>query len=46
MSAYAYTQMNEPVVVEHVQAHAGIDIGQTLNWHAFKACSRTNSYIR
>ena len=30
MSAYAHTQMNEPVVVESIQAHAGIDIGQTL----------------
>lgn len=30
MSAYAYTQLQDPVVVEHVQAHAGIDIGQTL----------------
>ena len=30
MSAYAYTQMNEPVVVEAVSAHAGIDLGQTL----------------
>lgn len=30
MSAYAYTQMEHPVVVEHIQAHAGIDIGQTL----------------
>lgn len=30
MSAYAYKQMENPVVVEHVQAHAGIDIGQTL----------------
>lgn len=30
MSAYAYTKMDEPVVVEAVQAHAGIDIGQTL----------------
>ena len=30
MSAYAHTQMNEPVVVEAIQAHAGIDIGQTL----------------
>ena len=30
MSAYAYTKMKDPVVVEHVQAHAGIDIGQTL----------------
>lgn len=30
MSAYAYTQLAEPVVVEHIEAHAGIDIGQTL----------------
>lgn len=30
MSAYAYRQMNEPVVVEELQAQAGIDIGQTL----------------
>lgn len=30
MSAYAYTQMESPVVVEHIRAHAGIDIGQTL----------------
>lgn len=30
MSAYAYKQFNNPVVVEHIQAHAGIDIGQTL----------------
>ena len=30
MSAYAYTQFQDPVVVEHVQARAGIDIGQTL----------------
>ena len=30
MSAYAYTHFNDPVVVEHVKAHAGIDIGQTL----------------
>ena len=30
MSAYAYTKMEDPVIVEHVQAHAGIDIGQTL----------------
>lgn len=30
MSAYAYSQMDTPVVVEHVAAHAGIDIGQTL----------------
>lgn len=30
MSAFAYTQLQDPVVVEHVQAQAGIDIGQTL----------------
>ncbi|MDN7226524.1 TIGR01440 family protein [Planococcus liqunii] len=30
MSAFAYTAMNDPVVVEEVQAHAGIDIGQTM----------------
>lgn len=30
MSAYAYQQMEQPVVVEHIQAHYGIDIGQTL----------------
>lgn len=30
MSAYAYKQLEQPVVVEAVQAHAGIDIGQTL----------------
>ena len=30
MSSYAYKQMKNPVVVEHIQAHAGIDIGQTL----------------
>lgn len=30
MSAYAYEQMDDPVVVEEIEAHAGIDIGQTL----------------
>lgn len=30
MSAFAYTQFNEPVIVESIQAHGGIDIGQTL----------------
>lgn len=30
MSAYAYTQLENPVVVETVHAHAGLDIGQTL----------------
>ncbi|MEG0381081.1 MAG: TIGR01440 family protein [Kurthia sp.] len=30
MSAFAYRQLNEPVVVEEAQGHAGIDIGQTL----------------
>ncbi len=30
MSAFAYTHFADPVVVENVQAHGGIDIGQTL----------------
>ncbi|MBM7706162.1 uncharacterized protein (TIGR01440 family) [Chryseomicrobium aureum] len=30
MSAYAYEQFHDPVVVENIRAHAGIDIGQTL----------------
>ena len=30
MSAFAYAQMSNPVVVEELKAHAGIDIGQTL----------------
>lgn len=30
MAAYAYTQFDEPVVVEHIAAHAGIDIGDTF----------------
>lgn len=30
MAAYAYEQMNAPVVVEAIQADAGIDIGNTL----------------
>ena len=30
MSAYAYANMDDPVVVEEIEAHAGIDIGQTL----------------
>lgn len=30
MSTYAYSQMKDPVVVESIQAHGGIDIGQTL----------------
>lgn len=30
MSTYAYSQFKDPVVVEEIQAHAGIDIGQTL----------------
>lgn len=30
MSAYAYTKMDNPVVVEEIRAQAGIDIGQTL----------------
>lgn len=30
MAAYAYRQMREPCLVETVQAHAGIDIGETM----------------
>ncbi|MGE7933267.1 TIGR01440 family protein [Viridibacillus arvi] len=30
MSTYVYNQLADPVVVEEIQAHAGIDIGQTL----------------
>lgn len=30
MSAYAFANMKDPVVVEEIQAHAGIDIGQTM----------------
>ncbi|RLQ86789.1 TIGR01440 family protein [Planomicrobium sp. Y74] len=30
MSAYAYSSMIDPVVVEEIKAHAGIDIGQTM----------------
>jgi uncharacterized protein (TIGR01440 family) len=30
MAAYAYTRFSSPVVVEHIRAHAGIDIGDTL----------------
>lgn len=30
MSAHAFEQFENPVVVEHIRAHAGIDIGQTL----------------
>lgn len=30
MAAYAYSQMQEPCLVESVQAHAGIDIGDTF----------------
>ncbi|TDL95405.1 TIGR01440 family protein [Macrococcus carouselicus] len=30
MSAYAYRHLSEPVVVEHIHADCGIDIGQTL----------------
>lgn len=30
MSAYAFTNFEYPVVVESIQAHGGIDIGQTL----------------
>ncbi len=30
MSAYAFENMDDAVVVEEIEAHAGIDIGQTL----------------
>ena len=30
MAAYAYRHMEQPVVVEQIQADAGIDIGDTL----------------
>lgn len=30
MAAYAYRTLNDPLLVESVQAHAGIDIGDTL----------------
>lgn len=30
MSAYAFLNLKDPVVVEELQAHAGIDIGQTM----------------
>lgn len=30
MATYAFKQMNNPVLVEHIQAHAGIDIGDTM----------------
>lgn len=30
MAAYAYRQMKDPCLVESVQAHAGLDIGETL----------------
>lgn len=30
MAAYAYEHMDEPIIVEAIQAHAGIDIGDTF----------------
>ncbi|WP_052476031.1 TIGR01440 family protein [Cohnella kolymensis] len=30
MAAYAYRRMKDPCLVEHVQAHAGADIGETM----------------
>lgn len=30
MATYAYKNMNNPVVVENIQANAGIDIGETM----------------
>ncbi|MEN2767288.1 TIGR01440 family protein [Ornithinibacillus xuwenensis] len=30
MASFAYKRMEEPVVVEHISAHAGVDIGETM----------------
>jgi uncharacterized protein (TIGR01440 family) len=30
MASYAYRQMNDPCLVESVQVHAGLDIGETM----------------
>ncbi|WP_170008362.1 TIGR01440 family protein [Bacillus fonticola] len=30
MATYAYTHLKDPVVVERIQAHAGLDVGDTL----------------
>ncbi|MFS0673165.1 TIGR01440 family protein [Ornithinibacillus sp. 179-J 7C1 HS] len=30
MASFAYKHMEAPVVVEHIKAHAGIDIGETM----------------
>lgn len=30
MASYAYKHMDDPVVVEHISAHAGMDIGETM----------------
>lgn len=30
MASFAYKQMDNPVIVEAIQAHAGIDIGETM----------------
>lgn len=30
MASYAFKQFKNPVVVEHIQAHAGIDLGDTM----------------
>ncbi|TFE28956.1 TIGR01440 family protein [Cohnella luojiensis] len=30
MASYAYRQLNDPCIVEAVQVHAGIDIGETM----------------
>ncbi|RDW22270.1 TIGR01440 family protein [Oceanobacillus arenosus] len=30
MASYAYKHMNDPVLVEHIVANAGIDIGETM----------------
>lgn len=30
MAAYAYRKLNDPCLAERMEAHAGIDIGETL----------------
>ncbi len=47
MAAYAYRQMESPVVVESVQAHAGMDIGDTLiGMHLRKVAVPTRPPVR
>lgn len=47
MSTFAYRQLKDPVVVEEVQGHAGIDIGQTLiGMHLRKVAVPVRTSIR